>query len=58
MPKKEDYQWAAGRRREKRKVRIEGREPEWEELEIPPLRVSFPEATYVMQPDKGLENLG
>jgi len=58
MPKKEDYQWAAGRRREKRKVRIEGREPEWEELEIPHLRVSFLEATYVMQPDKGLENLG
>jgi len=48
MTKKKDYQWATGRRKEKRRVRIEGREPEWEELEIPPLRVSFPEATYVM----------
>jgi len=28
MPKREDYQWATGRRREKRRARIEGREPE------------------------------
>jgi len=34
-------------------ARIEGREPEAEELEIFPLSVSFPKATYVMQPDKG-----
>jgi hypothetical protein len=38
-------------------VRIEGIEPEAEELEIPPFRVSFPKATYVIQPDKGLESL-
>jgi len=57
-PKKEDYRWAAGRRREKRMVGIEEREPEAEELEIFPLSVSFLKATYVMQPDKGLESLG
>ena len=56
-PKKEDHLWAAGRRRERRMARIEGREPEEEELEIPPLRVSFPKAAYVMQPDKGSESL-
>jgi hypothetical protein len=39
-------------------TRIEEKEPAAEELEIPPLRVSFPKATYVMQPDKGLESLG
>jgi hypothetical protein len=39
-------------------ARIEGREPETEELEIFPLSVSFLKATYVMQPDKGLETLG
>jgi len=38
-------------------ARIERREPEEEELEIPPLRVSFPKAAYVMQPDKGSESL-
>jgi len=38
-------------------ARIEGREPEEEELEIPPLRVSFLKAAYVMQPDKGSESL-
>ena len=57
-PKKKDYQWVAYRRRERRMTRIEEREPVAEELEIPPLRVSFPKATYVMQPDKGLESLG
>ena len=35
-------------------VGIEGREPK---LEIFPLSVSFLKATYVMQPDKGLESL-
>jgi hypothetical protein len=53
----DDYRWAAGRRRERRMARIEGREPEVEELEIPPLRVSFPKATYVIQPDERLESL-
>jgi hypothetical protein len=38
-------------------ARIQGRELEEEELEIPPLRVSFPKAAYVMQPDKDLESL-
>jgi nucleoside-diphosphate-sugar epimerase len=33
-PKKEDHQWATGKRRERRMARIEGREPEEEELEI------------------------
>jgi len=56
-PKKEDHRWAAGRRRERRMARIQGREPEEEELEIPPLKVSFPKAAYVMQPDKDSENL-
>ncbi|KAL3567808.1 hypothetical protein D5086_030459 [Populus alba] len=37
-------------------ARIKGREPEEEELEIPPLRISFPKVTYVMQPDKGVED--
>lgn len=36
-------------------VGIEGREPK---LEIFPLSFSFLKATYVMQPDKGLESLG
>jgi len=56
-PKKKDHRWVAGRRRERRMARIEWREPEEEELEIPPLRVSFPKAVYVMQPDKGSESL-
>jgi hypothetical protein len=28
MPKREDYQWATGRRRKKKRARIEGRELE------------------------------
>jgi hypothetical protein len=35
-PKKKDHRWAASRIRERRMARIEGREPEEEELEIPP----------------------
>jgi hypothetical protein len=42
----------------RRMARIEGREPKEEELAIPPLRVSFPKAAYIIQPDKGLESLG
>jgi hypothetical protein len=42
----------------RRMARIEGREPEKEELAIPPLRVSFLKVAYVIQPDKGLESLG
>jgi hypothetical protein len=43
----------------KRKIaRIKGREPGEGKLAIPPLRVSFPKATYIMQPDKRLENPG
>nr|XP_034891077.1 uncharacterized protein LOC118030913 [Populus alba] len=57
-PKKEDHRWAASRRRERRMARIEGREPEEEKLEIPPLRVTFPKAAYVMQPNEGAESLG
>ena len=57
-PNKEDHRWAAGRRRERRIARIEGREPEEEKLEIPPLSVSFPKAAYIMQHDKGAESLG
>ncbi|XP_073262690.1 uncharacterized protein [Populus alba] len=37
-------------------ARIEGREPDEEELEIPPLTVSFPKAAYVMQPDNRAED--
>nr|XP_034898411.1 uncharacterized protein LOC118036721 [Populus alba] len=57
-PKKEDHRWAASRRRERRMARIEGREPEEEKLEIPPFRVTFPKAAYVMQPNEGAESLG
>jgi len=57
-PSKEDHRWAASRRRERRIARIEGREPEEEKLEIPPLSVSFPKAAYIMQHDKGDESLG
>jgi len=39
-------------------VRIEGKKPKAEKLEIFPLSVSFSKATYVMQPDKRLETLG
>jgi len=56
-PKKEDYKRAAGARREKRMARIEGRKTEEESLAIPPIRISFPKAAYVMQPDKGHGNL-
>ena len=56
-PKKEDYKRAIGTRREKRMARIEGRKPEEESLAIPPIRISFPKAAYVMQPDKGHGNL-
>ena len=37
-------------------ARIEGRKPKKENLVIPPIKVSFPKAIYVMQPDKGDEN--
>jgi hypothetical protein len=57
-PNKDGHRWAAGRRRERRIARIEGREPEEEKLEIPPLSVSFPKAVYVMQHDKEAESLG
>ena len=50
-PRKEDYQRAAVARREKRMARIEGRKFEEENLFIPPIRVSFPKAAYVIQPD-------
>jgi hypothetical protein len=56
-PKKEDYKRAVGARREKRMARIEGRKPEEESLAIPSIRISFPKAAYVMQPDKGHGNL-
>jgi len=39
-------------------ARIRERELEEEDSAIPPLKVSFWGATYVMQPEKGLENLG
>jgi hypothetical protein len=39
-------------------ARIKGRELEEEKLEIPPLSVSFPKATYIMQHDEGAESLG
>ncbi|XP_073262695.1 uncharacterized protein [Populus alba] len=56
-PKKEDHRWAANKRRERRMARIEGRDPEEEEeMEIPPLMVSFPKAAYVMQPDNRAED--
>jgi len=46
----------AGARREKR-IRIEGRKPKEESLVIPLIRVLFPKTAYIMQPEKGLENL-
>lgn len=52
-PKKEDYKRAAGARREKRMARMEGRKPVEENLAIPPIRISFPKAAYVIQPDGG-----
>ena len=39
-------------------ARIKGRDLEEEQLEIPPLSVSFPRAAYVVQHDKGAESLG
>jgi hypothetical protein len=38
-------------------ARIEGRKPEKENLAIPQIKISFPKAAYVMQPDKGNGNL-
>jgi hypothetical protein len=38
-------------------ARIEGREPKEEKLEIPPLMVSFPKATYVMHQIKEQKTL-
>jgi hypothetical protein len=38
-------------------ARIEGRKPVEESLAIPPIMISFPKATYVMQPDKRHRNL-
>jgi hypothetical protein len=38
-------------------ARIERREPEEEELEIPPLRVSFPKVAYMIQLDNGAEDV-
>ncbi|KAL3609378.1 hypothetical protein D5086_000398 [Populus alba] len=55
-PNKEDYMRVAGVRRKKIMTRIEGRKPEEENLAIPLIRISFPKATYVMQPEKGPEN--
>jgi len=51
-PKKEDYKRAAGARREKRMTRIEGKKPEEESLAIPPIRILFPKAAYMMHPNK------
>ena len=48
-PKKDDYKWVAQIRKKARMARIEGREPEEEELVIPPLQVSFPRATEVIR---------
>ena len=39
-------------------ARIKGRDLEEEQLEIPPLSVSFPRAAYIVQHDKGAESLG
>ena len=54
-PKTEDYKRVDDARREKRMARIEGRKPEEENFAIPPIKVSFPKAAYVIQPEKGLE---
>jgi len=48
-PKKDDYKRVAQIRKKARMARIEGREPEEEELIIPPLQVSFPRATEVIR---------
>ena len=58
QPNQEDYHWAADRRRTRRMARIKGRDLEEEQLEIPPLSVSFPKAAYIVQHDKGAESLG
>ena len=39
-------------------ARIKGRDLEEEQLEIPPLSVSFPRAAYIVQHDKGAASLG
>ena len=38
-------------------ARMEGRKPEEGNLVIPPIRISFPKAAYVIQPDMGHEDL-
>ena len=38
-------------------ARIEGRKLEEENLAIPPIRITFPKAAYVIQPDGGHEDL-
>ncbi|XP_073261997.1 uncharacterized protein [Populus alba] len=48
-PKKDDYKQVTQFKREARMARIEGREPEEEELVIPPLQVSFPRAAEVIR---------
>jgi hypothetical protein len=48
-PKKDNYKWVTQIKREAQMARIEGREPEEEELVIPPLQVSFPRATEVIK---------
>ena len=45
-------------RRERRMTKIEDKEPKEKDMVIPQIRVSFSNAVYMMQPDKGLENLG
>lgn len=55
--KTKDYRWVIDMRREKLMAKIEGQELD-EDLVIPLIRVSFLNAAYVMQLDKGLENLG
>ena len=39
-------------------ARIKGRDLEEEQLEIPPLSISFPRAAYIMQHDKEAGSLG
>ena len=50
--KKEDYWWAASKMRKKMMTRIKGREPEEEDLAIPPIKFSFAKVANVMQPNK------
>ncbi|KAJ6974614.1 hypothetical protein NC653_030665 [Populus alba x Populus x berolinensis] len=58
QPNQDDYRWVADRRRTRRMARIKGRDLEEEQLEIPPLSVSFPRAAYIVQHDKGAGSLG